>query len=549
MRLVKKRALLGRIACAILTVVALVIVFKRIDSRALAEAFRAMRPGWFVAAIVVYGLLFIPAAWRWHLALRQTKANVHFAASARLTFIGHFLYTILFGAAGGDVAKSAIYARWYRLPLPQVLAAAPLDRFMGSAGLIMFGFLAAALAAFSGGFTQLRDVALSWHRGWLIAAAVLVMLVLLILARSKRETAWVRFSKAFVAGGKQLLTSPRVLFSGVLCGFLVQVGLNSAFAFNLQAVTHAELNWLGLAWTFPVICVISALPITIGGLGVREGAALALLTMYGVPKADAVAASLLTLAAGMLWTVIGGILLWREENRQESNRVLPTTISVVIPTLNEAEALAATVRAARAVPEVSEVIVVDGGSADKTVEIANELGCRVLRTTPSRGKQLRLGAAEAGGEIILMLHADTLLPQDAGTAVVNCFRDATIVGGGFWKIFGEDSHPLMRGSRLRCAIRLYAGGRVAGDQAFFVRRDVLENLGGVPDVPLMEEWELCRRLRKAGRLAMADATVVTSARRFAKLGVLRAYLRMWRVGVRYRLGTSPQELSRAYEKD
>jgi rSAM/selenodomain-associated transferase 2 len=549
MRWLKTRALLGRMACAILTIIALVIVFRRIDLRALGAAFGAMRPVWFGAAIITYGLLFIPAAWRWHLALRQTKSSVHFGATARLTVIGHFLYTILFGAAGGDVAKSAIYARWYRLPLPQVLAAAPLDRFMGSAGLIVFGILAGILAAVNGGFTRLHDLTPNWNRAWIAGAAVVVILVLLVVARSKRETAWVRFSKAFVAGGKQLLASPKVLCSGVLCGFLVQVGLNSAFAFNLQAVTHTDLNWLGLAWTFPVICILSALPITIGGLGIREGAALALLTMYGVPKADAVAASLLTLATGMVWTAIGGVLLWREENRHEPKRVLPTTISVVIPTLNEAGSLAGIVRAARAVPEVTEVIVVDGGSQDRTVEIANELGCRVLRSAPSRGKQLRLGAAEARGEIVLMLHADTLLPPDAGKAVVNCFRDTTVVGGGFWKTFGAESHPLMRGSRLRCAVRLYAGRRIAGDQALFASREALEAAGGVPDVPLMEEWELCRRLRKAGRLALADAKIVTSARRFAKLGVLRTYLRMWGVSLRYRLGTPPQKLSRAYEKD
>ena len=83
----------------------------------------------------------------------------------------------------------------------------------------------------------------------------------------------------------------------------------------------------------------------------------------------------------------------------------------------------------------------------------------------------------------------------------------------------------------------------------FVRRDVLENAGGVPDLPLMEDFELCRRLRKIGRLVLADATVSTSARRFAKLGVLRTYWRMWWVTTRYRLGAAPQDLRRLYERE
>jgi hypothetical protein len=123
-----------------------------------------------------------------------------------------------------------------------------------------------------------------------------------------------------------------------------------------------------------------------------------------------------------------------------------------------------------------------------------------------------------------------------------------VVAGGFWKVFREGSW-LMKGSRLRCALRLWAGGRILGDQAMFIRRDALEQIGGVPDMALMEEFELCRRLRSIGRLALAPATVATSARRFARLGVLRTYLRMWGITLRYRLGAAPPELERMYEKD
>jgi rSAM/selenodomain-associated transferase 2 len=223
------------------------------------------------------------------------------------------------------------------------------------------------------------------------------------------------------------------------------------------------------------------------------------------------------------------------------------TISVVIPTLNEAESLPETVCRARANPEVCEIIVVDGGSQDNTRDVAEKLGCRVLASPPGRGGQMRLGAAQARGDVVLLLHADTWLPPDAGRAALECLRDPAVVAGGFWKTFRNPSW-LMMGSRFRCGLRLWFGRRILGDQGMFIRREVLERIGGVPDMPLMEELELCRRLRKAGRLVLADATVTTSARRFEKLGVVRTYLRMWLVMIRYRMGASPEELRSLYDK-
>jgi rSAM/selenodomain-associated transferase 2 len=292
--------------------------------------------------------------------------------------------------------------------------------------------------------------------------------------------------------------------------------------------------------------MISALPITIGGLGMREGAALLLLGFYGVPAAEAVDASLLTFLASLTWTIAGGLLWWREGSRPLTNRTLPTTISVVIPALNEARHLPETIRQAQKVPQICEIIVVDGGSSDDTCRLATELGCTVLQHDPGRGGQMRRGAEQARGDIVLLLHADTWLPPKSGEAIINCLRDTSVVAGGFWKSFRE---PVLMGSRLRCAIRLYLGKRIMGDQAIFIVRDELEQVGGVPDMPLMEEFELCRRLRQRGRLALADATVTTSARRFKQLGVLRTYLRMWMVTLRYWLGTSPKELNRLYEKE
>ena len=222
-------------------------------------------------------------------------------------------------------------------------------------------------------------------------------------------------------------------------------------------------------------------------------------------------------------------------------------LSVVIPTLDEAAELPETLRRAWAVPEVMDITVSDGGSVDATRELAVQTGALVLNGARGRGQQLRLGAQQATGDVVLFLHADTWLPPEAGAAIAAALRDPRTVGGACAKVF-RDPHWLMRGSRFRCWWRMRAFQFAYGDQGIFVRRDVLEKVGGVPAVPLMEEHELCRRLRRVGRLALADATVTTSARRFRERGVLCTYWRMALTNLRWNLGASPAELLRDYER-
>jgi hypothetical protein len=123
-----------------------------------------------------------------------------------------------------------------------------------------------------------------------------------------------------------------------------------------------------------------------------------------------------------------------------------------------------------------------------------------------------------------------------------------VAAGGFYKTFRDPPNWLVRGSRFKCWWRLLVARRVMADQGIFLRRETLARIGGVPDVPLMEEFELCQRLRPLGRIALADATVVTSARKFRKLGVLRTYALMWRVTVGYYRGVPLEELRRLYER-
>jgi rSAM/selenodomain-associated transferase 2 len=584
----ERRPLWPRLLAVAVTLLLLVAVFRALDLAGLKAAFARLRPGAFAAAAAVYVLALWWSGLRWHAALRATDCAVHVGASVRLMWIGHFFFTALFGAVGGDFAKSAVYARWFRFGLPEVLAAAPLDRALSAVAALLLGLGTLLLAWAGGGLKEMEQFQWNVAPGWTVAGAVLLAAGGMALWRWRPAGAGgvARAVRAFRSGSGGLLNNPRAGLTGLGLAFAGHLALSGVLALCLAAVSGTPLPWLNLAWTFPVITTISCLPFTVAGAGAREVAAVTLLGLYGVPAADAVAAAWLALSLKLALAVVGASLWWSESRwrgrhlRADASENVPTrspsqpapmfstceqpestlhasrltpypaavTISVVIPALNEAATLPETVRRARANPEVAEIIVVDGGSRDGTPDVAAALGCRVLSHPASRGGQLRAGAARAAGDVVLLLHADTWLPPDAGRAALNCLRDERVVAGGCWKRF--DAAPwFMHGSRLRCILRLWLGGRVLGDQAMFVRRSVLERIGGVPDVPLMEDWELCRRLRREGRLALAAATVVTSARRFHQLGVVRTYWRMALVTWRHRLGAPASELKKLYERE
>jgi rSAM/selenodomain-associated transferase 2 len=540
-----------RAACVLATAVLLVVIFRRIEINSILASISRTNPIWVLAGAAFYGFAILCCGFRWHLSLKLTNRSLHPSASCRLVYIGHFFVTALCGAAGGDFAKSAVYARWYRFGLPEVVAAAPLDRTMGFGGTVALGAIVLTCAVLTGSFARLGSLDIPKPGVWALVSAVAITLVVVgvIFWHPKGESSIARTIRAFRTGSARMVVTPHFIIPGVLLSLLAQASWSGTFALNLRAVASVPVPWTEVLWVFAAITVVTGLSFTFGGAGVREIAALTLLAPYGVPAGDCVAAAMLTFLVRVVWAGAGALMLWREEGWQPKSalRAAPRTISVVIPTLNEAQALSETIRRAQSLLEVTEIIVVDAGSSDGTAAIAARLGCRVIAGQGGRGAQMRLGAQQASGDVIMLLHADTWLPPHAGRAALNCLRDTTVVAGGFWKRF-RDGPLLLLGSRFRCGIRLLLGGRILGDQVLFIRREVLKAIGGVPDQPLMEEIELCRRLRRAGRLALADAVVTTSARRFRELGVIRAYLRMWRVATLYRLGVSPGRLAHLYER-
>jgi uncharacterized membrane protein YbhN (UPF0104 family) len=289
-----------------------------------------MRRGWFLGSFLVYGLVFLPAAMRWHLVLRLMDNAIHPLVSLRVSLVGHFFYTVFFGVVGGDATKAALYARWYERPLPQILASAPLDRLLGFAGLWLFMAGSFLVATLSGAFRRFGPITLRRPSPWTFLILLLVVVGCWLVRRASSYAYLQTVLLSFRSGAQRLIQAPTVAFNGILCGVLVQMGLAAVMALNVRAVTSGSLNWQELAWTLPIITIISALPITMAGLGAREGAALTLLGLYGVPAETAVAASLLTVAVSLSWAVIGAGLCFLEERRyRPKGEVLrPTTGSL-----------------------------------------------------------------------------------------------------------------------------------------------------------------------------------------------------------------------------
>ena len=304
-----------RLVCVVVTLAALFLVFRRNPPAKILDTIRAMHVGWFIGAVVLYGIMFLPAAWRWHLALRMNDGFVNWPATGRFTIIGHFAYLILFGGAGGDAAKAAVYARRYRLPLPKILASVWLDRLMGSGALIVIALIAFVVAGTHGGFAGVKSISIHNSVWWVLLAIPVVGLFLFWLRRSRHHSVLHRLGMAFLEGGKRLITSPGVVLSGFFCSLLMQCAVNGVLALNLQAVSHVPVPWWRLAWTLPLITAISGLPVTVAGIGARDGAAITMLGWYGVTAADAEATALLTLSVSLVWGLVGAIVLWRESGR------------------------------------------------------------------------------------------------------------------------------------------------------------------------------------------------------------------------------------------
>ena len=238
------------------------------------------------------------------------------------------------------------------------------------------------------------------------------------------------------------------------------------------------------------------------------------------------------------------LAVWHRAKHQPASASSVSTISVIIPTLNEANYLPRTLDSLRDAENI-ETIVVDGGSRDGTLGIAERQNCRVLRSQPGRARQLNAGAHFATGSILLFLHADTQLSPGFDLAVRSTLSGPGTVGGAFRLCIDARGWP-MRAIERAVDIRSRLFQMPYGDQGIFVRKQLFYQFGGFPLLPIMDDYEFVRRLRRKGKIQTVHLPATTSGRRWQQLGPWRTTWINQKIILGYRLGFRPEQLAAWY---
>jgi len=220
--------------------------------------------------------------------------------------------------------------------------------------------------------------------------------------------------------------------------------------------------------------------------------------------------------------------------------------SIITPVLNEEAILE--LQLTRLISQCAhldyELLLIDGGSADNTVEIAQRYA-QVLSAPRGRARQMNAGAAAADGDVLLFLHADTELPENAFSAIEQALASPEVVAGAFRLCFNCDRLPYKLVASMT-NLRSQTFNVFTGDQAYFIRNTSFKAIGGYPDQPLMEDLEIITCLRKIGRVVLLPQYVQTSARRHENSGLLRSVIFMWYLRILYKFGVSPGRLQIMY---
>lgn len=222
-----------------------------------------------------------------------------------------------------------------------------------------------------------------------------------------------------------------------------------------------------------------------------------------------------------------------------------TKISIVIPTLNEAKSIAINLRSMQYLRKLGhEIILADGGSVDDTLLLVSPLVDRCIKSSKGRAKQLNAGAQISTGQVLLFLHADTRLPENIQSILHNA-----LIQGFHWGRFDvqlSGQQFMFRLIEKMINLRSRISGIATGDQAIFIRKNIFELQGGFPDIALMEDIAMSKRLRKISKPYCAKACVVTSSRRWEEHGIWRTVFLMWRLRFAYFIGISPDRLAARY---
>lgn len=224
----------------------------------------------------------------------------------------------------------------------------------------------------------------------------------------------------------------------------------------------------------------------------------------------------------------------------------PLALSVIVPSWRDADNLALLLPQLARLEPIREVIVVEASDDLRAESVVREAGATFLRcSAPNRGAQMNVGAAFASGDVLLFQHADTEFTAAHTDAMLAALRDPLVIGGAFFRKF-DARHPRLMWLEHVARSLTRHGGTLYGDQSVFVRREVFLRLTGFAQIPLMEDVEFSRRLRRAGKIVVLDPPIKTSPRRHARRGSWRTSLQNGLFIVLYKFGVSPHTLHRWY---
>jgi rSAM/selenodomain-associated transferase 2 len=224
---------------------------------------------------------------------------------------------------------------------------------------------------------------------------------------------------------------------------------------------------------------------------------------------------------------------------------LQNKITVIIPVLNESERIKQTLLPLTEVKGL-EIIVVDGGSSDQTVAIAASLGVRVVSSDPGRGQQMNFGAKIAQGDLLLFLHGDTRIFPDYFPKIVESLSNSDVVAGAF-QLGIEGENWMYRLLEMMVNWRSQFFSLPYGDQGIFLKKALFWEIGGFKEIAIMEDFDLIQRLKKRGKIMIISHQIITSDRRWRKLGILKTTLINQLVIIGYYLGFSPDKLRKLYQ--
>jgi len=220
-------------------------------------------------------------------------------------------------------------------------------------------------------------------------------------------------------------------------------------------------------------------------------------------------------------------------------------VTVIIPTLNEESWIAGAVESGFTAG-AAEVIVVDGGSTDRTARFATAAGARMLLSDAMRARQLNRGAEAAVNSDLIFLHADSRLPGKSALSVERALATKYVFGG--FRLRFLEADPRLRLAEKMINLRTAITRAPWGDQGQFIRRDTLLASGGFREIPIMEDYEMAVRMKHSGRTRILPMEIATSGRRFLQKGLLRTAATNWSIVWRYRSGVDPEKLARAYRE-